>query len=358
MENNVMHKLQAALAAAQADAFLIVNGVNRRYLTGFTSSAGWLLVTRDEAELLVDSRYIEAARAQAKNCTVRTFTKMFDTLRERMTAHGVKTVMVEQSYTTLAAWANLKEKLAGFTLLDSDELDRAIGALRQIKTEADLDSLRQAQQITEDAFAYMLTYLKPGVTERDAALELEMFMRRRGAERVAFDLIVVSGAKSSMPHGVPGDKVIEPGDFVTMDTGCVVGGMHSDMTRTVAIGFVTEEQRKVYNTVLQAQENAIAAVRAGVACCDVDEAARSVIRDAGYGPYFGHSTGHSVGYEIHETPNFAPASEAIAEENMVLTIEPGIYLPGKFGVRIEDMVRVTKDGCEDLTHAPKDLIIL
>ena len=358
MENNVMHKLQSALTTAQADAFLIVNGVNRRYLTGFTSSAGWLLVTRNGAELLVDSRYIEAARAQAKNCTVRTFTKMFDTLRERMTAHGVKTVMVEQSYTTLAAWANLKEKLEGFTLLDSDALDKAIGALRQIKTEADLDSLRQAQQITEDAFAYMLTYLKPGVTERDAALELEMFMRRRGAERVAFDLIVVSGAKSSMPHGVPGGKVIEPVDFVTMDTVCVVGGMHSDMTRTVAIGFVTEEQRKVYDTVLQAQENAIAAVRAGVACCDVDEAARSVIRDAGYGAYFGHSTGHSVGYEIHEAPNFAPASEAIAEENMVLTIEPGIYLPGKFGVRIEDMVRVTKDGCEDLTHAPKELIIL
>lgn len=353
-----VNKLIAALEPAQVDAFLVVSGVNRRYLTGFPSSAGWLLITRDGAELLVDSRYIEAATQKARNCTVLPFKRLYDTLKERLAAHGARTIMTEQSTTTLADWAMMRKQLEGYTLVDGDALDKAIGGLRQIKTAEDLDSLRKAQKITDDAFAHMLTFLKPGVSELDAALEIEFFMRKRGAERIAFDLIVVSGENSSMPHGVPGSKLIQPGDFITMDTGCVVGGMHSDMTRTVAVGYVTEEQRKVYNTVLRAQENAIAAVRAGVVCKDVDEAARSVIRDAGYGPYFGHSTGHSVGYEIHETPNFAPTSEVVAEENMVLTIEPGIYLPGRFGVRIEDMVRVTRDGCEDLTYSPKDLIIL
>ena len=204
----------------------------------------------------------------------------------------------------------------------------------------------------------MLTFLRPGVTEREAALEIEFYMRRHGAEGVAFDLIVITGAKTSMPHGVPGEEKIQPGDFVTMDTGAVVNGMHSDMTRTVAIGHADDEMRQVYHTVLKAQQNAIAAVHAGVACKAVDFAARSVIEQAGYGEYFGHSTGHSVGLEIHESPAFSPRSEAIAQENMVITVEPGIYLPGKFGVRIEDMVRVTQNGCEDLTNAKKELIVL
>lgn len=358
MSVSVIDKLIAALEPAQADAFLVVSGVNRRYLTGFPSSAGWLLVTKDGAELLMDSRYIEAAQKKAQNCTVLPFSRLYDTLRDRLSAHNVKTIMVEQSYTTMADWAALNKQLTDYTLVDGDALDKAINNLRMIKTSADMDALRKAQKITDDAFQHMLSYLKPGVTELDAALEIEYFMRKQGAEKIAFDLIVVAGEKSSMPHGVPGKNVIKPGDFITMDTGAVVDGMHSDMTRTVAVGFVSDEQRKVYETVLKAQENAIASVRAGVACKDVDEAARSVIRDAGYGTYFGHSTGHSVGYEIHEGPNFAPSSTAIAEENMVLTIEPGIYLPGRFGVRIEDMVRVTKDGCEDLTHSPKELIIL
>lgn len=351
-------QLQVALRSAQADGFLITSPVNRRYLTGFNSTDGWLLITERGAELLVDSRYIEAAQQEAKDCEVRQFSRIYETLRERLAAHRVKNLMIEQRETTLAAWEMLRKQLPETTLMNAPALDDAIDGMRSIKTSSDLAALKRAQTITEEAFEHILGYLRPGMTEREVALELEFFMRRRGAERVSFDLIVVTGEKSSMPHGVPGDKIIAPGDFVTMDTGAVVDGMHSDMTRTVAIGSVSDEQRKVYNIVRQAQEAAIAKVCAGVSCKAVDDAARDVITQAGYGSYFGHSTGHSVGFEIHESPNFSPSSTAIAAENMVLTVEPGIYLPGRFGVRIEDMVRVTKNGCENLTHANKDLIIL
>lgn len=350
--------LQKTLRAENVDAFFITSEVNRRYLSEFSATDGWMLITREEAYLLMDSRYIEAAQNEAKGCTVLLFTHMIETLRELVAKHNIKTMMVEQSRIALSEWNSLRNALPDVEMIDSPLLDREIEALRAVKSEKELADLREAQRLTEEAFEQMLTFLRPGVTEREVALEIEFYMRRNGAERVSFDLIAITGAKTSMPHGVPGEEKIKPGDFVTMDTGAVINGMHADMTRTVAIGHVTDEMREVYDTVLRAQKNAIASVREGVRCQDVDRAARSVIEDAGYGDYFGHSTGHSVGFEIHESPRFAPRSEDIAKENMVITVEPGIYLPGKFGVRIEDMVRVTKDGCEDLTHAKKELIIL
>ena len=358
MSESAMESLIQALKSSEADAFLIGSEVNRRYFTGFAATDGWLLVTADGAELLMDSRYTEAAQQQARNCTVVAFSNIYETLRERLSAHNARSMMLEQAKTSLAEWAMMQRQLPEIRLIDSPLLDDRITAMRAIKTPAELRSLAQAQALTEEGFHHMLDYLRPGITERDAALELEFYMRKRGAECVAFDFIVVSGEKTSMPHGVPGDRVISRGDFVTMDTGVVIDGMHSDMTRTVAIGSVSDEQRKVYEIVRAAQAAGIAAARAGVNCRDVDAATRKVIDDAGYGPYFGHSTGHSVGMEIHEMPCFSPRSSDVAKENMVITVEPGIYLPGKFGVRIEDMVRITPTGCEDLTHAEKDLIIL
>ena len=341
-----------------ADALLITSDVNRFYLTGFRSSAGAVLITPEAAYFLTDFRYIEAAQASITDCTVVRYERLEQTLEEYFHKHRVKKVMVEQEITSLAQMKQMADGLKSVRWVDHPWLDKQLKDMRAIKTPAEMEDLRRAQRITEEAFEHILGVLKPGVTERDAALELEFFMRRKGAERVSFDLIVVSGKNSSLPHGVPGEKKLEPGDFITMDTGAVFGGMHADMTRTVALGSVSEEQRKIYEIVLQAQLSAIAAVKEGVRCADVDAAARNVIKDAGYGEYFGHSTGHSVGLEIHESPAFSPRSEDIAKEGMVITVEPGIYLPQKFGVRIEDMGVVTRDGCENLTHAKKDLIIL
>ena len=350
--------MQKVLKRENLDAFLITSPINQFYFTRFRFTDGLVLILREEAYLLTDSRYIEAAQTEAKDCKVVLFTRMLETLQELFQKHQVRTVVTERSRITLAEWGALKKYLTKQEWIDSSLLDEEIDALRMIKTPEELMSLKSAQQITEGAFEKMLHFLRPGVSEREAALEIEFYMKKHGASEISFDLIVIAGKKTSMPHGVPGDECLQYGDFVTMDTGAVVDGMHADMTRTIAIGSVTDEQRQIYETVRKAQENAIAAVKEGVACREVDEAARSVIRDAGYGDYFGHSTGHSVGLEIHEKPGFAPRSEAIAQENMVITVEPGIYLPGKFGVRIEDMVRVTKNGCENLTKAEKNLIIL
>ena len=218
--------------------------------------------------------------------------------------------------------------------------------------------MQKAQEITDATFSYIINNIKAGRTEREVMLDMEFFMRKQACDGVAFDFVVVSGKNSSLPHGVPTDKVIENGDFVTMDFGATVGGYRSDMTRTVAVGFVTDEQRKVYDTVLKAQLAALPAIHAGVVCKDIDKIARDIIYSAGYEGAFGHGLGHSVGIEIHENPAFNTRCETILKSGTVMTVEPGIYLENKFGVRIEDMVYVTDDGCINLTKSDKNLIIL
>ena len=218
--------------------------------------------------------------------------------------------------------------------------------------------MRKAQQITDRAFSEVLSRVKSGMTEKQLQAELIYSLYKNGADGLAFDPIVVSGPNTSLPHGVATDRVIREGDFVTMDFGAAYQGYCSDMTRTVAVGYATEEMEKVYNTVLQAQLAGIAATKAGVLGKDIDKAARDVIAAAGYGEYFGHGYGHCIGMECHESPNANPSGDKIMEENMVSSAEPGIYLPGKFGVRIEDLVIFTADGCENITKSPKNLIIL
>ena len=233
-----------------------------------------------------------------------------------------------------------------------------VNGLRAAKDQEELDAMVQAQRISERAFDEILKFIKPGVTEKEIAAKLEYDMLRFGAQKMSFDPIVVSGPNGSLPHGVPSDKKVENGEFITMDFGCIYNGYCSDMTRTVALGEPTEEMRKVYNVVLQAQLAGLAASKAGVTGKSIDAAARKVIEDAGYGEYFGHGYGHSVGIEIHESPNANLRDETLMPVGAAVSAEPGIYLPGRFGVRIEDVAIMTEDGCIDITKAPKDLIVL
>ena len=339
------------------DAVLLLSIQNMRYATGFSFTDGAVLITKDDAYLFTDSRYIEAANAQVKDAKVIMFdgtVRLNDWLLRTLTEHGCKRIGAEEGSLPYGRWKELEEKL-GCTLYPAQHL---LGELRAIKQQYEVDSMIEAQRIAERALDDVLGMIKPGMKERDIAAELTYRMLLGGAEGNSFDPICITGAKTSMPHGVPGDEVVKAGDFVTMDFGCLKNGYCSDMTRTVAVGSATDEMKKVYATVLEAQLAGIAAARPGATGFEVHSAAAKVIADAGYGQYFGHGFGHSVGLDIHEAPNANLANKSPLPAGAVVTAEPGIYIPGKFGVRIEDMLYLTGDGCVNLTKAPKQLIIL
>ncbi len=338
-------------------AAIIESPENRLYFTGFSSSLGYLVVSRDNAVFLTDSRYIEAAQRRINGAEVREFFSLAS-VKEVLSEIGATRVVMQSSTTTVAASQTYAKAFDRFDIIFDGSLDEIISELRIIKDGGELVSIVSAQRIAERAFDHVLGIIKEGMTEKQLALELDFYMLSRGADALSFDTIAVSGKNSSLPHGVPSDKRIEKGDFITMDFGAVVNGYHSDMTRTVALGFVSDEQKKVYDTVILAQKTALEGIRAGVKCSDADALARDVIKRAGYGEFFRHGLGHGVGVEIHEAPNLSPRSETTLKEGMLVTVEPGIYLPNRFGVRIEDMVCVTENGCENLTNADKSLIIL
>ena len=343
-----------------ADGALIISNENRRYFTNFVSSLGYLLVTRKESYLFVDSRYSEAAKKQAENCIVIEFKKLSDSLCEVIRQNGLKNIMLESAAFTLTEGAYIENMLDKVNVgaIKSDELNKIINTMRLYKTEEEIKRMQRAQDITERALNETLELIKEGVSERDIALELEFKMRKMGAEGVSFDLIVLSGKKTSMPHGVPDGNRIKNGDFILFDIGAAFDGYHSDMTRTYAFGKISDEQRKVYETVRQAQQNALDTVTDGITCGEVDKAARAYIYQSGYEGYFGHSTGHGVGLEIHEVPSVSPKSDFTVHGGMVITVEPGIYLPDKFGVRIEDMVVVTNSGYRNFVSLSKELIVI
>ncbi len=357
--NNKTSEL-AALLPESADSALIISEANRRYFTEFVSSLGYLFVTRDGAFLLVDSRYEEAAKWQAKNCKVILFKNLSETIKDLITSKKLKRIMLEGSAFTLNDAEDMERIFAnaGASAIKTKDLDKLIRQMRIVKTSAEIGKMRRAQSITEDAFVQTLKLIREGVTEKELALELEFRMRRSGAESVSFDLIVLTGHRTSMPHGVPDFTTVRRGDFILFDIGATYQGYHSDMTRTVSLGKVDRDSRRIYDTVLQAQKNALEAVCAGVSCMEVDSKARSYIDAAGYGEYFGHSTGHGVGIEIHEAPSVSPTNDFILRSGMVITVEPGIYVPGKCGVRIEDMIVVSSDGYINLTSLSKNLIEL
>lgn len=337
------------------DGVLITCPTERRYLTGFESGdAGTLVITPTAASFIIDGRYFEAAQKQSR-VPVMLQEKLFEQVKGLLS--GCKRVAV-QSGITLAEFERIKTALAGFELAPCPQMDEAISAMRRQKNEQELASVTAAQAIAEKAFDHLLKFIREGVTDIEIAAELEYVMRREGAEAMSFETIAVSGANSSVPHGVPTAKKVAAGDFITMDFGAVVNGCHSDMTRTVAVGFATDKMKRVYNTVLTAQLAALDGIAEGVPCSEIDRRAREVIAAAGYGQYFTHSTGHGVGYEIHEAPTVSARSADLLKAGDIITVEPGIYLPGEFGVRIEDMAFVTQNGYKNLTKSVKELIIV
>ncbi len=340
------------------DAAIITDDINRRYFTGMKSSAGTVLVFRDKAYLIIDFRYIEKATKTVKDAEVILQGRLYDQINELLEKHGAKTLAIESATMTVASLNLLKARITVAEVVASDELSSAITQLRIVKTQDEIDKIIKAQRIAEAAFEDVLNFIRPGVTEREIGLRLDYYMLSHGAEALSFDTIALTGANTSLPHGVPGETVVENGMFVLMDYGAMYEGYHSDMTRTVCVGKPTEKMELVYNTVLKAQLDALDAIKAGVIGKDIDKIARDVITNAGYGDKFGHSLGHGVGVEIHEAPNAAPSSEHIFKENMIVTVEPGIYLPDEFGVRIEDFVVIKENGCENMTLAKKSLISL
>ena len=341
-----------------ADAALITSDINRCYFTGMKSSAGYVLAFKDIAYLIIDFRYIEKARNTVTSCEVIEQKVIFEQIDELMKKHGAKSLAIEASHMTVAMLDMFKLKLEHIEFITTNELSRNINDLRMIKSEDELQKIQKAQEIAEAAFDNVLNVIKVGVTEREISLALDEYMLRHGAEELSFETIALTGKNTSMPHGVPSDAKVQNGDFVLMDFGAVYEGYHSDMTRTVCVGQPTDEMAEVYDIVLQAQLKALSEIRSGVTGMELDAAARNYISSKGYGDAFGHSLGHGVGMEVHELPTASSKSKTVFKPNMVVTVEPGIYLPDKFGVRIEDFVAVTEKSCHNFTKCPKKLIIL
>jgi len=335
---------------------LITNQINRLFATGFSSSAGALLVTADDAWYFTDTRYIEAAEASIKDAHVVLVTrdeKITDSVATVVEENRITSIGFEDNFVSYADHKKWIEKL-------EDELipaQKLISDLRMIKSHADLDKMIQAQRLSEKVFEEVLPLISTDMTEKELSAEIIYRMLAAGADDKAFDPIVVSGMKSSRPHGVPDDSKIGKG-FLTIDFGAKLDGWCSDTTRTLCIGQPDEEMINVYDIVLKAQEAGIIAVRGGARVVEVDSAARTVIENAGYGKYFGHGFGHSLGLEVHESLRASQTSEDILPAGAVMTAEPGIYLPGRYGVRIEDTVHITQTGSENITRLPKELIVL
>ncbi len=353
-------KLIEKILLKAGEAALITSPVNRRYLSGFKSSEGWIFIAPDGSYFFVDFRYYEAAKKQVKGLNVVLTSDFKADLLKIARKHQVKTVLIENDGITLSEALKVGKwlKEGNIALSKQNALDKALYSLRSQKTPLEIENVKIAQEIAENALRKLFPLIKPGVTEKELAFELEFLLRKEGAEAIAFDLIVASGKNSAIPHAEPSGKPIEIGDFVTIDMGAVYAGYHSDMTRTVAVGAISDEQRRVYNVVLEAQKMAINAVKPGVSCKDIDAIARNFIDESGYANCFGHALGHGVGLEIHEKPFLSKRSEDILQPGMIITIEPGIYLANAFGVRIEDMLLVTADGHENLNAIEKELIIL
>ena len=352
-----LERFQRELDVLGADGAIISSELNIHYLCGFDYTDGYLLVLRNRAYLLTDFRYAEAARLAVSDFEVRVPTDgMFSAISSLAKENGAVTLAIEDTDVSVHTFEKMRESMHDVTLATG--ASAVLTEMRTVKDADELSLIIKAQSITDAAFDHILGFITPERTEREVALELEFFMRKHGAEACAFDTIAVSGAASSLPHGVPSDKKLSRG-FLTMDFGAKYAGYCSDMTRTVVIGKADGEMKKVYGTVLRAQLAALDALHEGISCREADAIARIVINDAGYGECFGHSLGHGVGLYIHESPSFSPKAKdgSVLRRGNIVTVEPGIYIEGKYGVRIEDMIAVDENGVViNLTHSPKHLI--
>ncbi len=355
-----LKKFQNALAENNAEAALVLCESMQFYLSGFDFSDGAILVMRDNAYLITDFRYIEAAKAvvDANDFEVLTHTKkLFYTIYDLLNENDIHSILIEEKTLSVDNFKSINDIFVNITV--SSGLSAILEELRLYKDAQEEQAMARAQDIADAAFAHILGFIKPEMTEKEVALELEFFMRKRGASKTSFDTIAVSGSASSLPHGVPRNQKLEKG-FFTMDFGAVVDGYCSDMTRTVVLGRADAEMKKLYYTVLNAQLSALDCIRAGANCREVDRVARDIIYNAGYEGCFGHGLGHGVGLYIHEAPRLSPgaAEGELLKVGEVVTVEPGIYIEGKYGCRIEDMVIVNSDGCKNFASSPKEMIEL
>lgn len=355
VEVGKIEKLRAALATNNLDAIIITNPYNRRYITNFTGTAGIAIVSMHDTRFITDFRYIVQANEQATEFKVvehkNGVVEEINTQLKELQVSRVGFEKDDMTYSTYEVYNNS---------LDTElvPVSGLVEQLRLIKTNEEVSIIKAAAKIADDAFEHIQGYVKPGVKEIDISNELEFFMRSQGATSSSFDTIVASGYRSALPHGVASDKKIESGELVTMDYGALYQGYCSDTTRTVAVGDISDELKTIYDTVLTAQLKGVEGIRSGITGVEADALTRDYITEKGYGDYFGHSTGHGVGLEVHENPSLSYKSKAKLEAGMVVTVEPGIYVPGVGGCRIEDDVLVTETGHERLTHATKELIQL
>lgn len=352
---NKLERLRATFSSDGIDGILITSPYNRRYMTNFTGSAGVVLISLDQEQFITDFRYIEQA---SKQCQGYEIVKISGTIPEEVAKQvkklGIQKLGFEEDYLTFSAFKTY-EKEVGAELIP---ISGVIEKLRLIKTDAEIKILKEAADIADAAFKHILDFIQPGKTELEVSNELEFFMRRAGATSSSFDTIVASGHRSALPHGVASEKIIEAGDVVTLDYGAYYKGYVSDITRTVAVGEPDAKLKEIYEIVLEAQLRGMDGIKPGMTGKQADALTRDYITEKGYGEYFGHSTGHGIGLEVHEGPALSVKSDILLEPGMIVTCEPGIYIPGLGGVRIEDDTLVTKDLNEALTHSTKELIIL
>ena len=347
-------RIREQLHGEGADVFLVSNPVNRRYLTGFTGSAGLVWISSTRQAIMTDFRYFEQVKAQCPGWELVQIETYTDSLKALIEEEQAQTIAFEKDHVTVGQLEDWQGKLSAQFV----GISGWVQELRMIKTKEEIDSIRKAAQIADQAFAKLLPSLHSGMTEREAALELEFLMRKAGASGMSFNPIVASGPRSALPHASPGERIFSVGDFVVFDFGCVVNGYCSDMTRTVLIGEPAEKHLLIYDLVFEAQIESLKAVGPGKTGAEIDAIARDIISEAGYGQYFGHGLGHSLGLEVHENPRLSKTDQTVLQPGTIVTVEPGVYLPGFGGVRIEDLVLVTEDGHEVLSSTFKELYVV
>ncbi|MGI6631659.1 MAG: M24 family metallopeptidase [Bacillota bacterium] len=350
-----LSRVRQKMAEAKVGGFLVTSHLNWRYLSGFKGDAGMLLITDRSAYLYTDSRYTEEATEEAPDFTVIQTGLDDDPVKDTLNREGIKQVAFEKEHVTFSLFEKFQTRFEGVELKG---VAGWIEDLRMVKTPEEIALITRAQEIADEAFSLITRSIKVGVTELEMALDLEFTMRRLGAEGLAFPIIAVSGARSSLPHGQPTANKVSGGDFLTFDFGARYEGYCSDETRTFVIGPLDKKHKEVYEVVLEAQMAGLEAAKPGVLGKDIDKAARKVIDDAGYGQYFGHGAGHGVGLNVHEGPSAGKKGDTVLVPGMVVTVEPGIYIPGFGGCRIEDLVVITEGGKEILSSSPKDLTVI
>lgn len=350
-----IENLRKEMAKNNIDGVLLVGDFNRNYMSGFTGDESFSVITLDKAIFITDPRFTEQANQQVRDYEIREYKGIFsDFLKNLVEELNIKKLGFEEDVISFGTYSEYKNKINAELI----PLNGMIEGLRIIKDEKEIQNIKGAAAIADKAFSHMLKFIKSGMTEREIGLELEFFMKKQGATDLSFPSIVASGVRSCLPHGQATDKVVQNGEFLTLDFGCIFNEYCSDMTRTIVVGEPSDKMREIYDVVLNANKNALLEIREGVTGFEVDKVARDYIEEKGYGKYFGHGLGHGVGRYIHEEPRLSPLGKKVLKAGMIVTDEPGIYIPDFGGVRIEDLILVTKDGCEVLSKSPKELICI